>query len=167
MATRRTYTISTPLRKPHPAPHDTTTNIGVERPQQPGEIFGSYIWCADDANCIVRTIVSQRTTQHLVVFYLDEEHRLLAYTVLADGPQSRPMISKQELFQRALNTNASAIIVARYHPAGVALSVPVDAGILMQWREAGESLEIPIVDMVIVTENDFLSLKYGPQIYCR
>jgi DNA repair protein RadC len=167
MAIRHRHTIPAPSGKAHPAPHTTKNNAGPQRSQQPCEIFGSYLRTADETNSIVRAMISQRTVPHFVIFYLDEEHRLLAYTVLADGPQSLPMISKRDLFQRAFDTNASAIMLARYHPEGAALSIPVDAGTLRQWRDAGQNLDIPILDMLIVTEQDFLSLRYGPQVYCR
>ena len=97
--------------------------------------------------------------KHLVIFYLDEEHRVLAYTIMTVGPLRMTSISQRALFQTAVEAGAAAIMLAHHHPQGDAPSIPEDIQLLRQWREAGRILDIPILDLVTVTEDDFVSLK--------
>ena len=68
-------------------------------------------------------------------------------------------MSQRELSQRAVETRASAIVMAQHHPEGTTSSIPEDIASLRQLREAGRVLDIPVLDVVIVTEQDFVSLK--------
>ncbi len=53
----------------------------------------------------------------------------------------------------------SAIMLAHHHPEGTANPIPENIESLRQWREAGTTLDIPVLDVVTVTEHDFVSLK--------
>ena len=123
------------------------------------EIFRSQLTTADDVDELVKAIISDRVAKHLAIFYLDEEHRILAYTIMTVGPLRMTSISQRELFQRAVETGAAAIMLAHHHPQGNAPSIPEDIQLLRQWREAGRILDIPILDLVTMTENDYVSLK--------
>jgi len=139
MAIRRVKNKPEKVKKSSQALNATIQSIGPQRLQQHSEIFRSHLTTAEDTDELVRAIISERTAKHLVVFYLDEEHRLLAYTILTDGPLSLPKISQRELFQRAFDTRASAIMLAHHHPAGTASSVPENIDTLRQWRDAGSN----------------------------
>ena len=140
-------------------PNATTQSEVSQRLTHLLDIFRSHLTNPEEVDELVRAIISEQTTKHLAVFYLDEEHRLLAYTIQAAGPLKMPSMSQRELFQRAVETGASAIIMAQHHPEGTANSIPEDIASLRQLREAGRVLDIPVLDVVIVTEQDFVSLK--------
>ena len=139
-----------------------TSTTQSENPQRLShllDIFRSHLTNSEQVDELVRAIISERTAKHLAVFYLDEEHRLLAYTILSDGPLRMASISQRELFQRAAATGASAIMLAHHHPEATAKPIPDNIASLRQLREAGRIMDIPILDVVIVTEHDFVSLK--------
>ena len=99
MAIRRVKSKPEKVKKSSQALNATIQSIGPQRLQQHSEIFRSHLTTAEDTDELVRAIISQRTAKHLVVFYLDEEHRLLAYTILTDGPLSLPKISQRDYFK--------------------------------------------------------------------
>ena len=137
----------------------TTPSGDSQRLSHHLDVFRSHLTTAEDVDELVRAIISERTAKHLAIFYLDEEHRLLAYTILTVGPLRMASISQRELFQRAFDTRASAIMLAHHHPEGTANPIPENMESLRQWREAGTILDIPVLDVVTVTEHDFVSLK--------
>lgn len=141
------------------SPNATTQSQVSQRSTHLLDIFRSRLTNPEEVDELVRAIISEQTSKHLAIFYLDEEHRLLAYTIHAAGPLKMPSISQRELFQRALETEASAIMMAQHHPQGTACSIPEDIASLRQLRDAGKILDIPVLDVVIVTEHDFVSLK--------
>ena len=51
-------------------------------------------------------------------------------------------------------------MLAHHHPQGTATPSQEDRKLVRLWRKSGSILEIPILDLVTVTEEDFLSLKH-------
>ena len=160
MAILRVHTIPTASRKPQKTPNTATQDRDAERQAHYVDIFRSHLTTADAVDELVRAIISDRTAKHLVIFYLDEEHRVLSYTIMTVGPLRIASISQRELFQRAIETGAAAIMLAHHHPQGTATPSQEDRKLVRQWRKSGSILEIPILDLVTVTEEDFLSLKH-------
>jgi len=159
MAIRRIHKKQNSTTESSKAPNAKTQSEKSRQDSHYLEIFRSHLTTADDVDELVRAIISDRVAKHLVIFYLDEEHRVLAYTIMTVGPLRMASISQRDLFQRAVETGAAAIMLAHHHPQGNAASIPEDIQLLRQWREAGRILDIPILDLVTVTQHDFVSLK--------
>ena len=62
------------------------------------------------------------------------------------------------IFQVALKTNTSSIMMAHNHPSGNLQPSDEDKKITRQIRDAGAILEIPLLDHFILTEDSYLSL---------
>lgn len=59
-------------------PNATTPTADAEELARYLDRFRSRLTTADDVDELVREIISQHTAKHLVVFYLDEEHGIIA-----------------------------------------------------------------------------------------
>jgi DNA repair protein RadC len=51
-------------------------------------------------------------------------------------------------------------MLAHKHPDHTATPISEDRELLRRWRKSGDILGIPILDLVTVTEDDFVSLKH-------
>lgn len=159
MAIRRVSTKPTALTDSQDAPQTRTQSWDSHRQAQHLQRFRSRLTTADDVDELIRAIITEQTAKHLAIFYLDEEHGVISYTIMTDGPLQIASISQRQLFKKAFDVNAIAVVVAHHHPAGQAEAIPENIEQLRQWREAGRILDIPILDVVIVTEEDFVSLR--------
>lgn len=65
----------------------------------------------------------------------------------------------REVFKLAIDNFAASMIIAHNHPSGDAESSDYDIAITKRLQEAGEMLEIEIIDHIIVARHEFLSLK--------
>jgi DNA repair protein RadC len=85
------------------------------------------------------------------VLFLDSTHRLLAEEQLQRGTLSELAVYPRTIFRRALELNASALILVHNHPSGD--SRPSDADLLATQRleAVGLPLGIDILDHIIVT----------------
>jgi len=64
-------------------------------------------------------------------------------------------LSPREIFKGALLNNATRIILIHNHPSGSAEPSCEDKQIENALREAGELLAIPVVDFLIIGENEW------------
>jgi DNA repair protein RadC len=64
-----------------------------------------------------------------------------------------------ELFRSALKENAAAMIVAHNHPSGDPSPSPEDVSVTRQLVQAGQLLDIDVLDHVIIGRQRYVSLK--------
>jgi len=63
------------------------------------------------------------------------------------------------VFKRALELGATALIMAHNHPSGNLQPSSADKAITAKMKQAGESLDIKVLDHLIITEYDYLSFS--------
>ncbi|MBW1873264.1 MAG: hypothetical protein JRJ19_14435, partial [Deltaproteobacteria bacterium] len=70
-----------------------------------------------------------------------------------------------ELFREAIRRNAAAIIVAHNHPSGDPTPSPEDITLTRQVVEAGELLNIGVLDHLVLGRRRWVSLKERGLVY--
>lgn len=98
------------------------------------------------------------------VLYLDNQHQLLAYEPLFFGTIDGAAIYPREVLKRALELNASALIIAHNHPSGVAEPSRADIAITSRLREALALVDIRLLDHCIVAGHRVTSLAERGEI---
>ncbi|MEG2222717.1 MAG: DNA repair protein RadC [Oscillospiraceae bacterium] len=89
---------------------------------------------------------------------LDRKGKLIACRRLAEGSVSAVAINIRRLVENALLSGASGIILAHNHPSGVALPSQDDYSATKLAEDALRTVNIPLLDHIIVADNDFVSL---------
>lgn len=89
---------------------------------------------------------------------LDMKQKLIACRLLQKGNINSVPLPIRKAIEIALNTNAAAVIVAHNHPGGVALPSNADYEATNHLTEALKPLGIPLLDHVIVADEDYVSL---------
>lgn len=90
---------------------------------------------------------------------LDAKGKLLECTLLSEGGSDSVSISVRRVVENALRARASAVVLAHNHPSGMALPSREDGETTLQLRAALQTVGIPLVDHIIVADNDFVSLR--------
>jgi DNA repair protein RadC len=78
---------------------------------------------------------------------------LLAAKMLFRGTVDACFIHPRDVFRFALQTNASSLVVAHNHPSGACEPSRADVEMSRKLRLAGDLLQIPLVDHVIVVQD--------------
>jgi len=122
---------------------------------------GEKITDAPEAVKIARSIFDtlDADREHFVALFLNRANKVEGYKVLFSGSPNQTPVFIQTLFRYALLANASAIIVCHNHPAGSLKPSPEDIQITEKIREAGELLGVPLLDHIILTDDDYLSMQ--------
>ena len=90
----------------------------------------------------------------LRVFYLNSGNELVGEDEF-DGGVSNVGLDVQEIFRSALESKASAVILAHNHPSGDSGATDRDLETTGEVIEAGENLGIDVLDHVVVGEEVF------------
>lgn len=87
----------------------------------------------------------------LRILFLDSSRRLIADERLQQGTLSQLAVYPRTIFRRALELNAAGIILVHNHPSGDPSPSDEDVAATRQLDQIGRSLDIQIVDHIIVT----------------
>jgi len=117
------------------------------------------ITCSTDAERILRSIWSDQI-EHKEEFYilcLNRANMVLGWSKIATGGLSGTVADPRIIFQTALKANASSIIAAHNHPSGNKQPSQADIALTKKLRDAGEFLDIQMLDHIILTVEEYYS----------
>ena len=93
------------------------------------------------------------------VLFLDKKNQLIADEVMGKGTVDHAPVYPREVVRRALELNASALIIAHNHPSGDPTPSAADIQMTRDVVEATRALRIAVHDHIIVGAGDTASLK--------
>lgn len=97
--------------------------------------------------------------EHLRGLYLNSHNHIIRDEVISIGTVNANMIHPREVFRPAIECNAAAVVLAHNHPSGNAAASGEDIEITHQLVEAGKIMGITLLDHVIITKNEFVSVS--------
>ena len=102
--------------------------------------------------------IGREKKEHFVMLYLDARNKLIVDNVSV-GTLNASLVHPREVFKNAIQANAAQVIVAHNHPSGDPEPSEDDLVITKKLIKAGEILGIAVVDHIIITRNNYFSLK--------
>jgi DNA repair protein RadC len=103
--------------------------------------------------------MSHLEQEHFRVLYLDTRNQLLGIDTIYVGSLNASHIRVGEVFRDAVKRNCAAIIVAHNHPSGDSTPSPEDVEVTRQLVDAGNLLDIEVLDHLIIGQQRFVSLR--------
>ena len=97
--------------------------------------------------------------EHLYVAYLDAGCRLLRYQVMFIGTIRTSLASPREILRTALQYDAAQYMVLHNHPSGDPTPSREDIEITRRLTDASEIVGIPLMDHIIIGDNQYISLR--------
>lgn len=91
------------------------------------------------------------------IVYLNNSNRILKREQLSKGGITGTVVDVRLAFKLALQLGAVAIILAHNHPSGTLKPSQADINLTQKLKSAGESLDIKVLDHLIITENAYFS----------
>lgn len=107
----------------------------------------------------LRTVVGRERVEQFRVLFLDTRNRLLADEAQAKGTVNHTPVYPREVVRRALELQASSIILAHNHPSGDPTPSRDDILMTQQIVEAAKVLSITVHDHMIVGNGRWVSLR--------
>jgi DNA repair protein RadC len=125
-------------------------NQAITRPAEVNAILQAVLKAEDAVD---------RDKEHFWVFHLDTRHRIKSLELVSLGTLDQSLVHPREVFTRAVVNRCHAILIAHNHPSGALEPSEEDIRITQRLVQAGEILGIEVVDHMIITGDDWLSLK--------
>jgi DNA repair protein RadC len=97
--------------------------------------------------------------EHLRLVLLDTKNYVIGIPTIYIGSLNTTLIRIGEMFRHALKENCAALIVVHNHPSGDPSPSPEDVIMTAKLVEAGELLDIQVLDHLIIGQGRFVSLK--------
>jgi DNA repair protein RadC len=108
---------------------------------------------------IMQPIIGELPHEEFWVVYLNNSNKIIYKTQLSKGGITGTVVDIRLIFKMAFEQNATALILAHNHPSGKLIASDADRIITKKIKEAGQILEIQVLDHIISTENDYLSFQ--------
>ena len=95
--------------------------------------------------------------EHLVCLYLNARNSLLKKEIVSVGLLDKTLLHPREIFYPATELNAASVILIHNHPSGDSSPSEKDNQIVEKIVQAGEIMGIPVIDFIIISENNHYS----------
>jgi len=97
--------------------------------------------------------------EELWVLLLDSRNHHLETEQLYRGSLNSSSVRPAEIFKAGIRQNAAALIIVHNHPSGDPSPSPEDIQLTRMLIEVGQTLELPLLDHIIVGEQGIASIK--------
>ena len=97
--------------------------------------------------------------ENFVLVPVTSKLKPLGVFVVTVGTVDASIVSSRDVFQAALLCNASSIFILHNHPSGDPTPSKEDIEVTDRLKKAGELMNIPLLDHVIVGEKKYYSIK--------
>lgn len=105
------------------------------------------------------TTMSHRETEQFRVLYLDRKNILVADEVQGQGTVDHVPVYPREVVKKALELNASALILVHNHPSGDPTPSEADIVMTRQIEQAAEALGISLHDHLVIGKSSEVSFR--------
>ena len=99
------------------------------------------------------------TKEHFAVLLLNTKNHILAMPVISQGSLTASVVHPREVFEAAVRHAAASMILLHNHPSGDPSPSREDIAVTERLVKAGQVMDIPVLDHVIIGNNSFASLK--------
>lgn len=113
--------------------------------------------CSTDAYLILKEYFPENQIalkEYFIVMYLNQANRVIGVQKLSIGGLTSAVADVRLLFGTALKILATGIVISHNHPSGNTRPSLQDSNLTKQVKEAGELLDIKLLDHLIITPDD-------------
>lgn len=115
--------------------------------------------CPDDAYEYAYAVLGRKSKENFAVILMDTKNHVLSMPIISVGSINASIVRPAEIIREAIIKNAASMILVHNHPSGDPTPSREDIATTRRLVEAGELMDIPVVDHIILGEKSFRSLK--------
>ncbi|MDD5672638.1 MAG: JAB domain-containing protein [Chitinivibrionales bacterium] len=112
----------------------------------------------NDVADFCKQYLSPLPIENVCIIALDTGNNIIGYEAL-EGATNQCAIYPTNVFRFLLSAAATSFIISHNHPGGSSRPSEADWNITERLQSIGKMLEIPLLDHILITENDCISLR--------
>lgn len=105
----------------------------------------------------LKTTIQDYTYEVFAVIFLNKSNRVNHFEIISKGGISATIADPRIIIKKALDTEATSIILCHNHPSGSLKPSRADEDLTAKIKEAARYLDISVIDHIIVSENGYYS----------
>jgi len=106
---------------------------------------------------MMQPLIGELQHEEFWVVYLNNSNKVLFKQQLSKGGLTGTLVDVRLLYKKAIELYATALILCHNHPSGKLEPSNADKLITNKLKKAGETLDIKVLDHIIITENAYFS----------
>ncbi len=117
----------------------------------------SKITSSQSAFEILQPIIADLNHEEFWILYLNNSNKVIRKQQLSKGGITGTLVDVRLTYKMALEIGATSVILAHNHPSGTLKPSLPDKKLTHKLKIAGESLDIKVLDHLIITQNAYFS----------
>lgn len=97
--------------------------------------------------------------ENFIVLHLDTKNKIIKDEIISIGTLNSSLVHPREVFKSAIKESANSIILVHNHPSGDSKPSIEDKEITEKLYDAGELLNIKVLDHVIIGKDEYYSFN--------
>jgi len=106
---------------------------------------------------IMQPIIGELPHEEFWVLFLNNSNKVISKVQLSKGGITGTIVDTRLVFHYAFETKATGLILCHNHPSGSLIPSEADKQITKKLKLAGESLDVKVLDHLIITETNYYS----------
>jgi DNA repair protein RadC len=115
------------------------------------------ITSSSDAFALLQPLIGELTHEEFWIVYLNNSNKVLQTSQLSKGGITGTIVDVRLVYKTAIQLGAVGIILAHNHPSGTLKPSQSDLDLTSKLKTAGNSLDIKVLDHIIVTQKAYFS----------
>lgn len=112
----------------------------------------------DECGEYLKSFLFHRRNETVFLLCLDAKCKVLCCKEIGEGSINSANVPIRRIVETALGANASSVVLAHNHPSGIAVPSAEDIQTTMRLARALSTVDIALVDHIIVADDDYVSL---------
>lgn len=106
---------------------------------------------------IMQPIIGELPHEEFWIIYLNNSNKVISKSQLSKGGITGTLVDTRLVFKVALEMGATSLILCHNHPSGTIMPSDADKLITKKLKLAGDSLDVKVLDHLIITETKYYS----------
>ena len=106
---------------------------------------------------IMQPIIGELAHEEFWVLFLNNSNKVISKSQLSKGGLTGTIVDVRLVFKLALENGATGLILCHNHPSGNLQPSDADRKITKKIKQAGDSLDVKVLDHLIITETNYYS----------
>ncbi len=108
---------------------------------------------------IMQPIIGELPHEEFWIIYVNNSNTIVSKSQLSKGGITATLVDVRLIFKQALEIGATGIVLCHNHPSGALKASEADIKITKKIKLAAESLDITVLDHLIIAEYGYLSFS--------
>jgi DNA repair protein RadC len=106
---------------------------------------------------LMQPVIGELSHEEFWIVYLNNSNKVISKSQLSKGGITGTLVDTRLVFKVALEIGATSLILCHNHPSGTLMPSDADKLITKKLKLAGDSLDVKVLDHLIITETNYYS----------